>query len=65
MGGCLDRVTSKELTIFPRELRFFEKLKIFQVEGVILGWLKLLRGVIFFFLVAGGGGGEADIFPEA
>ena len=46
----------------------------------ILGWLKLLRGVMsftrsdvfsftcrlrFIFLMAGGGGGEADIFPEA
>ena len=37
----------------------------------ILGWLKLLRGVMFFrflvdsdFLFNGGGGGKADIFQK-
>ena len=59
--GLIGRVTSKELKKFPMELGFFEKLRIFQVGGVwgffiiveaILGWLKLLREVMFFrFLV--------------
>ena len=34
----------------------------------ILGWLKLLRGVMFFCRLRFSfiyGGGEADIFPEA
>ena len=57
----IDRVTSKEFKIFPMELGIFEKLKIFKGGGfeaffimveAILGWLKLLRGVMFFcFLV--------------
>ena len=35
-GGddLIGRVTSKELKIFPRELGFFEKLRIFQVVGL-------------------------------
>ena len=30
----MGRVTSKELKIFPMELGFFEKLRIFQVGGL-------------------------------
>ena len=34
--GLIGRVTSKEWKIFPMELGFFEKLRIFQVEGLRL-----------------------------
>ena len=34
--GLIGRVTSKELNIFPMELAFFEKLRIFQVGGLRL-----------------------------
>ena len=32
--GLIGRVFSKELKIFPRELGFFEQLRIFQVVGL-------------------------------
>ena len=56
------------------ELGFFGKLRIFKwgaggffiMVEAILGWLKLLREVMFFrFLVDCGRGGKADIFREA
>ena len=61
MGGWLDRPGYfKGVKNFSDGVRFFEKLRIFK-RGVwgffikveaILGWLKLLRGVMFFrFLV--------------
>ena len=82
MGGdvLIGRVTSKELKIFPMELGFFEKLRIFQVGGLRLfhnGWGNFrvvetfTRSEVFLFscrlrfLFFDGGGVEADIFPEA
>ena len=60
-GVDIGLVISKELKNFPMELGFFEKLRIFKWGvgvifhngwGKILGWLELLRGVMFFrFLV--------------
>ena len=57
MGGWLDRPGYfKRVEIFSDGVRVFEKSRIFKwgIRGffimveAILGWLKLLRGVMFF-----------------